>query len=914
MSAPNLPTRYMTEVAAGRVAAMPPSARQGPPATLLGHEATSTAPAPAPDQSSAPSSSTVPLQQPTPLLPSAHAGTTNAQFMSTLAALHADPSVHPHHSDTAGALAEHARASSALGEDVIARAVQEAERRGEAALISALASVHEGSREGVQEEDEAGFFAGGESLISLSTNGGVSGEASVVILSAAPGVEEAAVQEAAQPNSPPAAVSAVEGGKVEGTDNSLLQAQTSLEKQQEQQAAQQQQQQQQQQEQQVVQHEQQAVQQQEQHQEQQAVQQQQEQQQEQQAEQQQQEQQQEQQAVQQQEQQAVQQQPEQQQQQQEQQEQQQDEMTLLREALQTEAAPLIGTATSRAASPVFPALTLPLSTLLSSARPAPSFGGLPPRPPRPHTLSMPIYSSLAATLGPAAVRWGGGMLFPSPPDATAPSAPALAWRYPKEASDPDAAAAVRVQLTGSLHRAEMAHFAALHAPSMLATLPGAFAKFAATPLKLWAACEKRVGEAARAFQATAMHRATALAGILEAGRGYGEACAVWDAAVAGSGASHGSAWPEEGPPPASTVCKEVFRGGYLHPELSGGRMGGRGVPTGRIGQRNHFYILLGDTGDAASGSAGGNTLYLPITMGSASARPIPSLPAAAEALAALPIAAWHQLRYLQTPFPLATTVLSALAALLALSQGGTGGGAPGSGAGSAQAAATPLPAASPAWQHILALMNDPRLPSQCLALTAQAAHLAEMLAEEQAAAAARANHASQVPPAILAALTPAVANSALGDLTASVSGLGLGGLGERAAAGSSSSSSKVSIPIPTATAFPELALSFASVQAARRILAQRPDARAECSALSISVWPRPGTVLASVEAGGDGGAAGGGAPLPLFVLQDLPALAALLDWELALVTAVEEAQTWDMQRELPPSVHGLLPEGGVVGE
>jgi hypothetical protein len=42
------------------------------------------------------------------------------------------------------------------------------------------------------------------------------------------------------------------------------------------------------------------------------------------------------------------------------------------------------------------------------------------------------------------------------------------------------------------------------------------------------------------------------------------------------------------------------------------------------------------------------------------------------------------------------------------------------------------------------------------------------------------------------------------------------------------------------------------------------------------------------------------------VLEVLPALQALLEWELAVVAAVEEAQPWDVQRERPPAVCGLL--------
>jgi hypothetical protein len=103
LAAPSLPVRYITEVAAGRVAALPSSQLGASGASSSSYRA--------------------------------------AGASTTLAALHAGPGSLPHHSDTAGALVEHARASSALGEEVIARAVFEAERRGEAALISALASV-----------------------------------------------------------------------------------------------------------------------------------------------------------------------------------------------------------------------------------------------------------------------------------------------------------------------------------------------------------------------------------------------------------------------------------------------------------------------------------------------------------------------------------------------------------------------------------------------------------------------------------------------------------------------------------------------------------------------------------------------------------------------------------------------------
>jgi len=144
----------------------------------------------------------------------------------------------------------------------------------------------------------------------------------------------------------------------------------------------------------------------------------------------------------------------------------------------------------------------------------------------------------------------------------------------------------------------------------------------------------------------------------------------------------------------------------------------------------------------------------------------------------------------------------------------------------------------------------------------------------------------------------------------------------------------VSVPIPIAPAFPGLALSYANVAAAHRLLAARPDAREECAALRISVWPKPGTVVASVEAGAGAGAGAGGNSLgegaaaaaaapageaeveaaeaaqqqqqPLFVLEELPALQALLNWELALVTAVEEAQSWDVQLKQPPTWHVLL--------
>jgi hypothetical protein len=515
----------------------------------------------------------------------------------------------------------------------------------------------------------------------------------------------------------------------------------------------------------------------------------------------------------------------------------------------------------------------------------------------------------------------------------------MAWRYPKEATDPASAAAVRVMLTGSLHRAEMAHFAAAHAPSMLATLPGAFAKFAATPLKLWAACEKRlgeVGEVARGFQATATHRASALVGILEAGRSYGEACAVWDASVAGCGAAAGCRWPEEGPPPAETVCREAFKGGYLHPHLSAGRLQCWALPVGRLGgggaarasssssgggsgssgsgsSGRHFFVLQEE--GAAAAAAEGALVAVPITPASASTRPIPSLPAAAEALAALPIAAWHHLRYLQTPSPLTSTVFNALLTLLA----GTSSSSSGSGSGSPPPTSyASAGAALPSWQHILALLNDPTLPAQCLALTAQAAHLAEMLAEEVTAASAREGARALLSPALLSAMAPAVANSALGDVTASVSGVGPGGVpaagpappppaSAAPARRQAASPASASIPIPSATAFPALALSFASVQAARRILAQRPDARAECAALCVSVWPRPGTVVANVEGGGGEGSGAAPAP-PLFVMEELPALQALLEWQLAVVAAVEEAQPWDVQREQPPALHGLLPE------
>jgi hypothetical protein len=250
-----------------------------------------------------------------------------------------------------------------------------------------------------------------------------------------------------------------------------------------------------------------------------------------------------------------------------------------------------------------------------------------------------------------------------------------------------------------------------------------------------------------------------------------------------------------------------------------------------------------------------------------------SLPAAAAALAALPTAAWLPLRYLQTPFPVASAVLNALLALL-----GEGGGQ----AGAAANAYASAGAALPSWQRILRLLSDPTLPAQCLALTAQAAHLAEMLAEEQSADGAR--QGEMMPAALRMAIAPAVASAALGNVEASVA----------AAAGGSASAS---IPIPSAAAFGGLALSFGSVQAARRVLAQRPDARAECAALSLSVWPRAGTLLASVE----GGAA------PLFVIESLPALQALLEWELALVVAVEEALPWDAQLAQPPEVCGVLP-------
>jgi hypothetical protein len=346
---------------------------------------------------------------------------------------------------------------------------------------------------------------------------------------------------------------------------------------------------------------------------------------------------------------------------------------------------------------------------------------------------------------------------------------------------------------------EMEAFATAHAPSMLATLPAAWEKFGATPLKLWEACEKRVGGAAVPYRERAAEAEAALARTLMDAAGHAAEVTAWEAALPRAALNPGTwaqavrGWPPAGEHPAGAApapeltTSATDAPGYLAPKHSGGAL----------------FVEVGAGGVPA---AGGGT-RLPVTPASASAAPLPTLAAATAALAALPPEAWAQLRYLRKAASLPSVVFGALCVLLGV--------------------------AEPSWEAALGVVGDAALPARCVALA---------------------------------------------------------GVAWRAARAVSDAAPSPTTPLPPGALEGDLEPLVRAAALARKLLRKRPDARAEAAATRVTVRAAPATVLAAAAGEGD-----------LFAMAPLPALVALLEWELALVHAVGEGRTWDDDALAPPA-------------